>query len=177
MGKIKKSLLKLLTGVNMPLDTEEKGILRYLGNKEEEVLNLDSITKYLKKHGYEDLNLKAAREKLDHLIDVGYVRSKTEGKGDNREENFYLARRLGGGGRERKRLQGRGIIYDTSKLIKRLVGSAFLLIGFGFIIYESLQMTGAFISSAQTIDLTFIFAFALFIIGGFLLIDSFRDRR
>jgi len=157
------------------LDGEEKGILRYLG-KEEESVGFTDITRYLARRGYEETNNRAITEKLDHLIEVGYVRSKTEGKGNKREEKFYLARRIGGGGRKRKQLQGRGIIYDTSKLVQRLFGSVFLLIGFGFIIYEGLQMTGAFISSTQTIDLTVIFAFALFIIGGFLLKKSLYKK-
>lgn len=176
MSKIKKSLRGLLMGADIPLDDEEKGILRYLGNKEEEGLNLDNIVEYLKKHGYKDLDLKDAREKIDRLIDVGYMRSKTKGKGDDREENFYLARRLGGGSRKRKQLQGRGIIYDTSKLIQRIGGSAFLLIGFGFLVYQSLSITGAFISSTQPVVPTFVFAFALFLIGGFLLKKSLYKK-
>jgi hypothetical protein len=81
------------------------------------------------------------------------VRSKTEGKGDNREEKFYLSKLFGGlegGLRKRRSLQGRGILHDTSKLIKRLLGSVFLLMGVGLFVYESPNVTGAVIGNSTT---------------------------
>ena len=158
------------------LASEEKGILKYLGKGYDEAMDLDDITKYLESHGYSKLSDEAARERLDHLIDTGYVRSKTEGKGSQREEKFYLSKWIGEGVRKQKYLQGRGIIQDTSKLIQRLFGSIFILIGFGFLLYQSLHMTGAFISSIQAVAPTFVFALALFIIGGILLRGSFRNN-
>ncbi len=176
MEKKKKFSLKSLLESNISLDSEEKGILRYLGNKKEESLNLHNIVEYLKTHGYSDLTVKDAREKMDYLIDLGYVRSKTTGKGENREEKFYLSRTPLGGRYKQKQIQGRGIIYDTSKLIQRLFASVFLLIGFGFIIYSISGITGAVISSGQSMAPTFVFAFLLFIIGGFLLKISFKKK-
>ena len=58
-----------------------------------------------------------------------------------------------------------------------LIGSVFLLIGFGFLVCQSLSITGAFVFSAQPVAPTFIFAFALFVIGGFLLKKSFRNKK
>ena len=174
--KFDNDRFKSLIGSKIKLDNEEKGIVRYL-SVEEEALDLDEIIDYLQDHGYEKLEKSGAMEKLDHLIDVGYVRSKTIGMGKDREEKFYLAKKLGGGGRRRKQLQGRGIIYDTSKLIQRLTGSIFLLIGLGFLTYQSLRITGAVISSSESIVPAFASASALFLIGGVLLIGSFRKRK
>ena len=113
---------------------------------------------------------------MNHLIDYGYVRSKTEGKGKEREEKFYLSNILGGGSRKRRNLQGRGIINDTSRLIKRLTGSFFFLVGLGFIGYEIFTPTGAVISSGEGFNLTSLFSFLLLIIGGFLFKNSLGKK-
>jgi len=152
------------------LDDEEKGILKYLGRGYDEAVNLKNISHYLRDQGYNNTSLKDMRDDLDHLIKSGYIRSKTEGKGSNREEKFYLARFIGGGEREKRKLQGRGVFRDLGKLIERLSGAFFLLFGLGVVIYGDLNVTGAAISNSAGVGLTFIFAFALMIIGGVLLI-------
>ncbi len=162
---------KSLIESKVKLDREERGILRYLGNKEE-ALDLAEIMGYLKNSGYDITDKKETMEKIDHLIDVGYVRSETTGTGGDRKEQFYLATGLGGGRRRRKYLQGRGILYDTNRLVQRLTGSVFALVGFGFLVYQGIGMTGAFMSSPQEATPTFLLSLLLFLIGGLLLRSS-----
>lgn len=130
--------------MGVSLDDEEKGILKYLGNYDEAV-GLESIKRYLNNQGYGGFTSIELIEKLDNLANVGYVRSKTEGKGDKREEKFYLSRVPLGGKFKRRSLQGRGIVHDTSNLVKRIFGCVFLLMGIGLLAYEAPNLTGAVI--------------------------------
>lgn len=129
------------------LDDEEKGILKYLGKGYEESINLENIQKYLGDKEYGNFNKRKVAEMLDHLIDTGYIRSRTEGKEDKREEKFYLTKGIGAGVRKRMQLQGRGFFYDSSRLVKRLTGVVFLLMGIGLFIYQSPNLTGAVIGT------------------------------
>lgn len=156
------------------MDDEEKGILKYLGKNYDEAEGLKNIVSYLKDQGYSNTSLSDVRDDLDHLIKSGYVRSKTDGKGANRNEKFYLARIIGGGVRKRKELQGRGFFRDIAKLVERLSGFFFLFAGLIAVVYEGLNFTGAVISDGLGVGLAFIFAFALLIIGGVLLKKSFK---
>jgi hypothetical protein len=134
--------------------------LKYLDNKSGSNITIEDITNYLKKQDYEELSKKELRGKLDNLIDLGYVRAKTEGKGDKREEIFYLSEYLGSGLRKKRNLQGRGIFNDTSRLIKRLLGSFFFLIGIGLFLYEMPGLTGAVIgpsTSGFLVSVLFVF--------------------
>jgi hypothetical protein len=125
---------------------EEKGILKYLPKDSEEAVTLKDITKYLTNMGYSNLGAREAENMVDHLIDAGYVRSRTEGRGDKREARFYLSKvPFVGGKAKQKKLQGRGIVHDTSRLIKRIFGGIFLLIGLGLALYEGSNLTGAVI--------------------------------
>lgn len=167
MKKIKKEVTE---------DKEIDGIIRYLGKKDEAV-TFHQLEDYLGNHGYTELHGRELRKELDYLEDMGYVRSSTEGKGNEREERFYLARRLGGGGRLKRNLQNRFIPLDLSKLVKRIVGSFFLLIGIGFFAYSNWNMTGAVVSLSQTRNSTMIMAFVIFVIGGILLVKSFGKKK
>jgi hypothetical protein len=136
------------------LKYEEKGILKYLGRGYEESINLKDITKYLNESDYVDdadkkmeFSIHKTRKMLDHLAETGYVRSKTEGKGSAREEKFYLAKGMGAGVRKRMQLQGRGFFFDPSRLVKRLTGMVFLLVGIGLFVYQSHSLTGAVIGT------------------------------
>lgn len=151
------------------LDKKEKGIVKYLGTNYDESLSLNDITQYLKDVGYEDTTRKNVLEKIDNLIDLGYVRSRTKGKGDNREEKFYLSKSLLGGRFKRRGLQGRGFLHDTSSLIERLFGSVFVLFGLGVLIYEGLNITGAVISNGEGIGISSLLGLTLMIIGGILI--------
>lgn len=131
--------------MGVSLDDKEKGILRYLGKGYDESIDLESIQNYLGDKEYGDFSKKEVIGMLDHLMDTGYVRSKTEGKGDRREEKFYLSQSPLGGKFKKMNLQGRGIIHDTSTLVKRLFGMIFLLAGLGLFLYESPNLTGAVI--------------------------------
>lgn len=82
--------------MGVSLDDEEKGILKYLG-KYDEAVGLENIKRYLNNQGYGGFTSIELTDKLDYLVDVGYVRSKTEGKGDKREERFYLTNWVGSG--------------------------------------------------------------------------------
>jgi hypothetical protein len=160
---------------NINLDDEEKGILKSLSTKKDEALNLNDITKYLKVHDYVDQNIKPReiREKMEHLADLGYVRSRTEISGNDREELYYLSNYVMGGVRKKSTLQNRGVFNDLRKFVQKFTGAIFLLFGLGFFVYEGLSLTGAFIFSLNNgATLTFVFSFALFIIGGFLLIKK-----
>ncbi|MCK5624370.1 hypothetical protein KAI04_00840 [Candidatus Pacearchaeota archaeon] len=174
--KLDNEQFKSLIRSNVELDREEKGIVRYLSNKEE-AFDVKEIIEYLKDHGYQELDKSKAMEALDNLMEVGYVRSKTIGSGSNREERFYLAKGLGGGYRRKKQLQGQGILHDASKLIERLTGSVFLLIGLGFIISQIPNITGAVISSAESVASTVSLAAVLFFIGCALWIGTFRIKK
>ncbi len=176
MGEKKKISLGTLLESHIELSQEEKGIIRYLGGRKSKV-NVADIVEYLKDHGYDKLDKKEAIEKLDYLMKVGYVRSKTIGKGDNREEKFYLSKWTGGGGRRRRSEQGRGFVRDVQKGIERFVSSIFILVGLGFLVYQTISITGAFISSTQEIVPGFIFAFILLCIGVFLLVGSFKKKK
>ena len=156
------------------LDDEEKGILRYLSIDPDEAASRNDITKYLSSSGYNPVSPQDLKDKLDNLMDYGYIRAKTEKSGRSRIEKFYLSKALLGGKSKQKKLQGRGgIIQDTSKLVKRLFGSIFLLFGLGFFIYDSV-ITGAIISSQENFNPIFIPTLALVIIGGILLKKSFN---
>lgn len=159
------------------LDKEEKGILRYLGKEDEGSVPLKDITNYLSSKGY-NLPLPDVEDKLDHLIDVGYVRSRTEGKGSNRVEKFYLsnlaAGLLGGVGKKRS-LQGRGIKHDLKGLLKRAFGSIFLVFGVGLFLYDA-TLTGAVISSSGGLSSGLVLPVFLFVAGGALLVNSFIER-
>ncbi len=150
------------------LDDEAKGILRYLASNYKQSSGLPDIVEYLKDSGYDDVTRRSVTEDLDYLRDVGYVRSKTKGKGEDREEKFYLSRMPFGGRFKRRGLQGRGVLHDASSLVKRLTGGFFFLFGFGVIIYEGLNFTGAVISTNNQIGISSILGFALLLIGGFL---------
>lgn len=160
--------------MSVRLDDEEKGILRYLGRGYSESLDLNDITNHLNDLGYSKVSKKEVLDKLGNLMDYGYVRSKAEEKGPVKNYRFYLARGIGGGGRRSKSLQGRGLIHDTSSLIKRLFGSVFLLFGLGVLIVSGSGTTGAVISSGDGFTVTFVLSFALAVIGVFLLRKSFR---
>lgn len=164
------------------LKNEEKGILSYLGESYKDSINLKDITKYLKAQEYDVDSIKDVREDLNHLIRVGYVRSKTEGKGDKREEKFYLSRTPLGGKYKQKQVQGRELIHETSKLWQRifnpkLFGSLFLLFGFGFVAYDSLNVTGAVISSAETFNPAFFLICLLLAVGIVLLTKSIKESK
>ena len=77
--------------MTIPLDKKEKRILRYLEPGYDGALNLNDITSYLQSNAYPNISEKGVAKRLDHLIDVGYVRAKTEGRGNNRDERFYLS--------------------------------------------------------------------------------------
>ena len=174
--KLKLRNLKSLLESNVNLDQEEKGIVRYLGGKSQ-AINVSDIVEYLKDHGYGSLDKKQAIERLDHLMEVGYVRSKTIGKGKSREEKFYLSKGIGGGGRRKREVQGRGPLYDIHKSLERFVGAIFVLGGLGFLMYQTIGMTGAFFSSAERVFPGFIFGFTLYVFGSFLLIHSFKKKK
>lgn len=128
------------------LDDEEKGILKYLGRRDEDSVTLNDITRYLDDMGYGGFSKREAENMLDHLIEAGYIRSRTEKIQNTRQQVFYLSRvPLAGGKAKQKRLQGRGIIHDTSSLIRKLLGSVFLLMGLGLFAYEGPKLTGAVI--------------------------------
>lgn len=171
MVKIKKGVWE-----KTELDPVEKGIVRLLGSKEEDAVSLHEIREMLKNSGYEVGEISQLREDLDHLIDSGYIRSRTYGKGKDREEKFRLTNYVVGGERRKIEEQGRGVIPSATKMYKRWFGSIFVLIGLGFFIYDGLRMTGAIFSSGTQISPGFIFAFALFVIGVFLLEGSFDKR-
>lgn len=151
------------------LDSEEKRILSYLGGNYKESVGLGDIVEYLKDVGYEGVTRRNVLDKLDRLSDVGYVRSKTKGKGEHRDEKFYLSGAPLAGKYARRGLQGRGVVHDTSKLIRRLFGSVFLFFGLGAVVYQGLNVTGAAVSSGSGGSLSFVFAFALIVVGTFLL--------
>ena len=156
------------------LDDEEKGILRYLSIDPDEAASRNDITKYLSSSGYNPVSPQDLKDKLDNLMDYGYIRAKTEKLGRSRVEKFYLSKALLGGKSKQKKLHGRGgIIQDTSKLVKRLFGSIFLLFGLGFFIH-SLNITGSSISSSGNFNPVFIPTLALAIIGLALLKRSFN---
>jgi hypothetical protein len=162
--------------MGVSLDDEEKGILRYLGKGYDESIDLESIQEYLGDKEYGNFSKKEVIGMLDHLMDTGYVRSKTEGKGDKREEKFYLAKGVGAGVRKRMKLQGRGFFYEPSRLIKRLTGAVFLLIGIGLFVYEGSNATGAVIGSSSGVNPIFFFASILTIIGFLLALNSFKKK-
>lgn len=176
MVKIKEGVLK-----KTELDSTEKGIVRLLGSAEDDAVNLDELKTMLNKAGYEVENVSDLRQDLDHLIDVGYVRSKTYGKGSDREEKFRLTNYVVGGTRRKIEEQGRGVIPSTAKMYKRwfgkVSGAFFLLIGLGVFIYEGIGMTGAVISSSERVTPAFILGFALFVIGVTVLEKSYKQER
>jgi hypothetical protein len=151
------------------LDYEEKGILKYLGKGYEKAITLDEIKDYLKKVEHlegEDLSKKEIRSKLDHLIDVGYVRSKTEGTGEQRKEKFYLSNILAGieGGVGRKKgLQGRGPWHDLSRLVKRLFGFVFFLSIFASVSFLFPNVTGNTILGNITGNNSSLMSFGFFV--------------
>lgn len=189
-GKFKKALedfsssipradLKLKEAMKKTeLDKEETGIVRLLDRDKENAVTLDELQEMLAKSGYRKVEIPDLREDIDHLIDLGYVSSRTYGGGKDRKEKFYLTHYLVGGGRRKKAEQGRGLIPSATKMYKRWFGSIFMLAGLGFFIYDGLRMTGAIFSSVTQISPGFIFAFALFVIGVFLLEGSFdKDNK
>lgn len=156
------NLKRLLEGVD--LEPEEKGILKSLGSKNQ-ALNLDSIKNYLEHQAYENVEKKDIRKSLEHLSDLGYVRSKTKGEGNDREEVFYLSNYVMGGIRRKSSLQNRGPWNDLKKFYQKFLGSIFLLVGLGFFIYYGLSMTGAVVSSGEILTPGFVLSFVLFVVG------------
>lgn len=136
--------------MGVSLDDEEKGILKYLGRKYEEEATIDDLTKYLSDLGYGRFSKREFIDKMDHLIDLGYVRSRTEGKGKDRQEIFYLSKLalgLWGGVAKKRNLQGRGPQHDISRLFRRMMGALFLAMGLGLFAYEGPRLTGAVIGT------------------------------
>ncbi len=155
------------------LNSEEKGILKYLSPNSKEAISLDKIKDYLISQEYGEHSLKDVREDMDYLIDKGYACSKTIGTGEDRKELFYLTKTPLGGQFKRRQTQGRDLVSETVKAWNKIFnpkvfGSIFLLFGLGAIVYEGMDVTGAVISNGVGVGLTFIFAFALMIIGGIL---------
>jgi hypothetical protein len=158
------------------LDDEQKGMLRFLGKKED-AEEINDIRKYLSQGGYGSISEKVARDKLDELIDLGYVRSKTEGKPGNKTERFYLSKGVGAGRRARATLQGRNYVWgDLGSLIKRITGAALVLFGVGVFVYQTPSLSGAVISNANLKGGNFILPISSLILGGLLLFKSLKSK-
>jgi hypothetical protein len=157
------------------LDYEEKGILKYLNKSSDSDITIDDLADYLKNQDYGELSKKELRERLDHLIEKGYIRAKTEGRGEKREEVFSLTRYIGSGVRQQRHLQGRGIINDTSRLVKRLFGSIFVLSLAASIFFLSPDFTGNIIgNTTATWSNSSLISFGLFV---FALLCGFASRK
>jgi len=157
------------------LDSEQKGILKYLTIGSEDAVSLNDISKYLDKQGYDNTSIKDIREDMELLADKGYVRSKVMGSGKNREERFYLSKFIGAGNRKQKTLQGRGWFgKDLVRLIERLSGAFFFVFGLGALVYEGSILTGAVISSREGVAISSFLGFALLVVGGFLFKKSLK---
>ena len=151
--------------MTISLDYEQKGILRYLDTRKGDPITLEDINDYLKNQEYGKLTKKELRDKIDELIDVGYVRSNTGGERDGRKERFYLSKLAGGllGGVSKKRsLQGRGPWHDTSKLVKRLLSCFFILSLAASFFFLSPSFTGNAIGNVSESNSSLI-SFGLFI--------------
>lgn len=122
--------------MGVKLDDEEKGIVRYLGTNYKESIKLDDIQDYLNDSQYLNEDNKIikfsksdTRNLMNRLIDVGYVRSKTQEEKGKRVERFYLTNIAGvaGGISKRLGLQGRSPKHTVTSLIGRIFSSFFIL--------------------------------------------------
>lgn len=172
MVNVKKGVLK-----KTELDKTEKGIVRLLGSAEDDSVNMDELKTMLNKAGYDVKKVSDLREDLDHLIDAGYVRSKTYGKGAQREEKFRLTNYVVGGTRRKIEEQGRGVIPSSTKMYKRWFGAGFMVLGLGLFIYEGLTMTGGAVGSQVKASFGAIIAFALFVAGLAILESPFKKHK
>jgi hypothetical protein len=128
------------------------------------------------------LSKKVVRERVQELIEMGYVRSRVEQVGKNREERFYLSMGVGAGGRRaRATLQGRNYVWgDLPKLLERVykkaTGAILILFGIGFFIYQNISLSGAVISVAELKVDNFILPCSSLILGGLLLFKSLKKK-
>jgi hypothetical protein len=162
------------------LDESQKGMLKFLGNKKE-AENLEEIREYLHKEEYGSLSKKVTREKIQELIDIGYVRSRIEQVGKSREERFYLSMGVGAGKRARATLQGRNYVWgDLPKLlgrIKKVTGAILVLFSIGIFVYQTPSLSGAVVSASDVKGGDFILPFSSLILGGLLLFKSLKFKK
>ena len=154
---------------SVPLSRKEKRILRYLSPKKEEASPAEEIGEYLINNGYvNDFKINDIEEEMDYLIDKGYVSSVLAREGREAIPKYYLSNTLLVGGKtKQKRLEGRGVVNNLEKIIRRIIGIIFLFSGIGLSFYEGLNLTGAVIganTSGFLVGVLFIFiAFTLLV--------------
>lgn len=155
------------------VNDEQRGILKYLDTRNNP-LTKENIKAYLDKQGYNP-SIKKVTDDINHLIKLGYIATETERAGEDITERFYVTRGIGGGRRAQRRVQGRGAGHYIGGLLKRILGSIFLLFGLGFLFYQDIITTGNVISeSAAAFDIAFILSLVLMILGGILFHQSFK---
>lgn len=151
------------------LNKNQRRILQYLSPRKERAVPAEEIGEYLIGNGYvSDFKIQDIEEGMDYLTDVGYVSSVIVGKGEEAVPKYYLSNTLLVGGKtKQKRLQGKGVVNNLEKIIRRIIGMIFLVSGIGLSFYEGGNMTGAIIgahTSGFFVGVLFIFiAFILFV--------------
>ena len=150
----------------------EKEILKSLKPGRSRSKSLKNIHEFLKEEHY-PAEFEKIREGLGKLIEYGAVRGMVEKTG----RKYFLSRAIGSGYRNQAMLLGKQNPFrDTYKLIKRVVGSIFLLVGFVFL-YQNLTITGAVVSEVVKNKSTpLIFSLVSIFIGAFLLFLSGKKR-
>lgn len=150
----------------------EKEILKSLKPGRSRSKSLKDIREFLQEEHY-PTEFKDIRDGLGKLIEYGAVRGMVEKTG----RKYFLSRVIGSGYRNQAMLLGKSNPFrDTYKLIQRIVGSIFLLLGFIFL-YQNLTISGAVISEVvKNKSIPLIFSLVSIFIGLFLLFLSAKKR-
>ncbi len=113
------------------------------------------------------------REGVGELIKYGAVR----GENDVAGKRYFLARGVGSGYRNQRKLLGRPHIRDVYKFFSRIFGSVFLLFGFSIFINQNSTISGAVVSETFSGNAPLISSLVFVIAGVALLFLSFKKSQ
>lgn len=150
----------------------QKEILKSLKPGRSRSKSLKNIHEFLREEHY-PTEFKNIRDELGELIKYGAVRGTVEKTG----RKYFLSRGIGSGYRNQAMLLGKfNPFRDTYKLIQRIVGSIFLLLGFIFL-YQNLTISGAVVSEViKNKSVPLISSVVSIFIGVFLLFLSTKKK-
>jgi hypothetical protein len=150
----------------------QKEILKSLKPGRSRSKSLKDIREFLQEEHY-PTEFKDIRDGLGKLIEYGAVRGMVEKTG----RKYFLSRVIGSGYRNQAMLLGKPNPFrDTYKLIQRIVGGIFLLLGFIFL-YQNLTISGAVVSEViKNKSTPLIFSLVSIFIGAFLLFLSAKKK-